>query len=162
EVQALDVKDALRRFAPGTRHLAHDHHAQSAPRDRLFHRQVFVSHGFPSIREVSAAFACIRTPCPFTALRVIGVLFNCRMTKRGWILFISLGLLWGMPYLLIRIAVGSVDPLIVAGSRTLIGALLLLPIALHRNVLGAAFRQWKWLLAFTLIEISIPWVMLGH
>src|SRR4029434_9243428 len=84
------------------------------------------------------------------------------MAKRGWILFVSLGLLWGMPYLLIRIAVGSVDPLVVAGSRTLIGALLLLPIALHRNVLGAAFRNWKWLLAFTLIEISIPWVLLGH
>lgn len=84
------------------------------------------------------------------------------MTKRGWILFIALGLLWGMPYLLIRIAVGSIDPLIVAGSRTLIGALLLLPIALHRNALAAAFRNWKWLLAFTLIEISIPWVLLGH
>ena len=84
------------------------------------------------------------------------------MTKRGWILFIALGLLWGMPYLLIRIAVGSIDPLMVAGSRTLIGALLLLPVALHRNALGAAFRNWKWLLAFTLIEISIPWVLLGH
>ena len=42
------------------------------------------------------------------------------MTKRGWMLFISLGLLWGMPYLLIRIAVGAVDPLVVAGTRTLI------------------------------------------
>ncbi len=84
------------------------------------------------------------------------------MTKRGWLLFAALGLLWGMPYLLIRIAVGSIDPLVVAGSRTLIGALLLLPIALHRNALGAAFRNWKWLLAFTLIEISVPWVLLGH
>jgi drug/metabolite transporter (DMT)-like permease len=84
------------------------------------------------------------------------------MTRRGWILFIALGVLWGMPYLLIRIAVGSIDPLIVAGARTLIGALLLLPVALHRNALSAAFRHWKWLLAFTLIEISIPWVLLGH
>ena len=84
------------------------------------------------------------------------------MSRRGWILFIFLGVLWGMPYLLIRIAVGTIDPLVVAGSRTLIGALLLLPIALHRNALGAAFRNWKWLLAFTLIEISVPWVLLGH
>jgi drug/metabolite transporter (DMT)-like permease len=84
------------------------------------------------------------------------------MTKRGWLLFIALGVLWGMPYLLIRIAVETVDPLVVAGSRTLIGALLLLPIALHRNALAAAFRNWKWLLAFTLIEISVPWVLLGH
>jgi drug/metabolite transporter (DMT)-like permease len=84
------------------------------------------------------------------------------MSRRGWLLFIFLGVLWGMPYLLIRIAVGTIDPLVVAGSRTLIGALLLLPIALHRNALGAAFRNWKWLLAFTLIEISVPWVLLGH
>lgn len=84
------------------------------------------------------------------------------MTRRGWLLFIALGVVWGMPYLLIRIAVGSIDPLVVAGSRTLIGALLLLPVALHRNALAAAFRHWKWLLAFTLIEISVPWVLLGH
>jgi drug/metabolite transporter (DMT)-like permease len=84
------------------------------------------------------------------------------MTRRGWILFAAMGLLWGMPYLLIRIAVATIDPLVVAGSRTLIGALLLVPIALHRNALAPAFRHWPWLLAFTLIEISIPWVTLGH
>ena len=84
------------------------------------------------------------------------------MTKRGWILFISLGLLWGMPYLLIRIAVGEIDPLVVAGSRTVLGSLLLLPLALHRSALAPAFRKWKWLLAFTLIEISLPWWLLGH
>lgn len=89
-------------------------------------------------------------------------LYNSPMTKRGWILFIALGLLWGMPYLLIRIAVDSIDPLVVAVSRTLIGSLLLLPIALHRKALAAGFRKWKWLLAYTLIEINLPWLLLGH
>jgi drug/metabolite transporter (DMT)-like permease len=84
------------------------------------------------------------------------------MSKRGWILFLSLGVLWGMPYLLIRIAVQEIDPLVVAGTRTFLGALLLLPIALHRKELAPAFRHWKWLLAFTLIEMSVPWVLLGH
>jgi drug/metabolite transporter (DMT)-like permease len=84
------------------------------------------------------------------------------MSKRGWILFLALGLLWGMPYLLIRIAVAEIDPLVVAGSRTLLGALLLLPLALHRQALLPAFRHWRWLLAFTLIEISLPWWLLGH
>jgi drug/metabolite transporter (DMT)-like permease len=84
------------------------------------------------------------------------------MSKRGWLLFLALGLLWGMPYLLIRIAVKEIDPLVMAGTRTLMGALLLLPIAWHRNALAPAFRKWKWLLAFTLIEISVPWLLLGH
>ncbi|HLA71077.1 MAG TPA: DMT family transporter [Steroidobacteraceae bacterium] len=84
------------------------------------------------------------------------------MSKRGWLLFLALGLLWGMPYLLIRIAVKEIDPLVMAGTRTLMGALLLLPIAWHRSALAPAFRKWKWLLAFTLIEISVPWLLLGH
>jgi drug/metabolite transporter (DMT)-like permease len=84
------------------------------------------------------------------------------MSKRGWILFLALGVLWGMPYLLIRIAVAHYDPLMVAGTRTLIGSLLLLPIALHRKALVPAFRKWKWLIAFTLVEITFPWVLLGH
>lgn len=67
-----------------------------------------------------------------------------------------------MPYLLIRIAVGSIDPLVVAGTRTLIGAALLLPIALKRNSLAAGFSRWKWLLAYTVIEINVPWLLLGH
>jgi drug/metabolite transporter (DMT)-like permease len=84
------------------------------------------------------------------------------MTRRGWLLFIALGVLWGMPYLLIRIAVSSVDPLVVVVGRTLIGALLLVPLAWHRGVLFAGFRRWRWLLAFTAVEICVPWLLLGH
>jgi drug/metabolite transporter (DMT)-like permease len=84
------------------------------------------------------------------------------MTRRGWLLFIALGVLWGMPYLLIRIAVSSIDPLVLAMSRTLIGAALLLPIAWHRKALVVGFRRWRWLLAYTLIEICVPWLLLGH
>jgi drug/metabolite transporter (DMT)-like permease len=84
------------------------------------------------------------------------------MTRRGWLLFIALGVLWGMPYLLIRIAVSAVDPLVVAGTRTLIGALLLLPVAWHQKTLVAGFRKWQWLLSYTLVEICVPWLLLGH
>ena len=44
----------------------------------------------------------------------------------------------------------------------MLGSLLLLPLALNRSALAPAFRKWKWLLAFTLIEISLPWWLLGH
>ncbi|MGZ5088585.1 MAG: DMT family transporter, partial [Usitatibacter sp.] len=84
------------------------------------------------------------------------------MSKRGWILFLALGVIWGMPYLLIRVAVESIDPLVVAFGRTLIGSLILLPVALHRDALRPAFLRWRALLAFTLIEISGPWLLLGH
>jgi drug/metabolite transporter (DMT)-like permease len=84
------------------------------------------------------------------------------MTRRGWLLFAAMSLIWGIPYLLIKIAVADVDPLIVAFGRTLIGALLLLPIALHRRALGPVFRRWRVLLVYTVVEISGPWLLLGH
>jgi len=67
-----------------------------------------------------------------------------------------------MPYLLIRIAVAEIDPLVVAFGRTLIGAALLLPVALYRKALAPAFRPWLALVAFTLVEISGPWLLIGH
>ena len=84
------------------------------------------------------------------------------MSNRGWALFLALGLVWGMPYLLIRIAVADFDPLFVAFSRTLIGTLLLLPVAWYRGQLVPALRAWQWLLIYTVIEISVPWLLLGH
>ena len=84
------------------------------------------------------------------------------MTRRGWVLFGALSVIWGVPYLLIKIAVTDVDPLIVAFGRTLIAALLLLPIALYRRALMPVFRRWKMLLLYTVVEISGPWLLLGH
>lgn len=84
------------------------------------------------------------------------------MTQRGWALFVAMGLIWGVPYLMIRVAVTDFDPAFVAFGRTLIGALLLIPIALYRDALRPVFARWKWLLVYTLIEITGPWLLLGH
>ena len=84
------------------------------------------------------------------------------MTRRGWLLFITLGVFWGVPYLFIRIAVTELDPVVVAGGRTALGALLLLPFALRAKALRPVLAQWRWLLVYTAIEIVVPWVLLGH
>ena len=84
------------------------------------------------------------------------------MNRRAWLLFLALGLIWGIPYLLIRIAVADVSPVFVAFARTCIGALLLLPIAVMRGEVRPALRHWRPLLAFTLVEISAPWWLLGY
>lgn len=84
------------------------------------------------------------------------------MTRRGWWLLLALGAIWGMPYLLIRVAVLHVDPVVVAFARTLLGGLCLLPVAMRRNALAPLRKHWKALLAFTLVEISGPWWLLGH
>lgn len=84
------------------------------------------------------------------------------MSRRGWALFIALSLLWGIPYLLIRVAVRDVDPVIVAFGRTALGGLLLLPVALYRRELLAALRRWKHVLLYTVCEIVIPWWLLSY
>ncbi|MFI9507397.1 DMT family transporter [Nocardia sp. NPDC052566] len=84
------------------------------------------------------------------------------MTRRGWALFLAMGLIWGVPYAMIRIAVEDLDPMVVAFGRTAIGALILLPIAVYMKVLTPVFRRWKPLLLYTVVEITGPWLLIGH
>lgn len=83
------------------------------------------------------------------------------MSRKAWILFLSLGILWGIPYLLIRIAVIDYHPIIVAFGRSAMGAMILLPFALRRNTLASGFRKPGWLLVYTVAEISAPWFLIG-
>jgi drug/metabolite transporter (DMT)-like permease len=82
------------------------------------------------------------------------------MTRRGILLFAAMSVIWGIPYLFIRIAVLEVPPGIVVFGRTVIGALILLPIALRGRGLAPVLRRWRPLLAFTAVEIAIPWYLL--
>ena len=67
------------------------------------------------------------------------------MSRKGWLLFCALCVIWGIPYLLIRIAVRELSPAQLVFFRTLPAALLLLPFALHRGGLGALVSRWRWL-----------------
>ena len=83
------------------------------------------------------------------------------MTTRGWLLFASMCVIWGVPYLLIKVAVEDVSPSMLVLARTAIAALLLVPIAAARNELRPLLPYWRPLLAFAAIEIALPWVLLG-
>lgn len=83
------------------------------------------------------------------------------MSRRGWALFIAMGLIWGIPYLLIKIAVDELTPASVVFGRTGIGALLLLPVAAMRGQIRPILRKWRPLVAFAIVEICVPWFMLG-
>ena len=84
------------------------------------------------------------------------------VSRRGWLLFGAMALLWGVPYLFIRIAVDSYSPPAIVAGRTLIAALLLLPFAIRSGALRPALKKWPWVLAFGLVEMGGPFVLLGH
>jgi drug/metabolite transporter (DMT)-like permease len=83
------------------------------------------------------------------------------VTRRGIILFALLGVAWGIPYLLIKIAVGQLDPAMVVLGRTGLAALVMLPVAAARGEIMPVLRHWRPLLAFTLAEILVPQLLLA-
>ena len=83
------------------------------------------------------------------------------MSPRAILLFAALGLAWGIPYLLIKIAVGELDPAVVVFGRSAIGAVVLLPVVLFRRQVLPVLRQWRLLIAYTVAEIVVPWYFLS-
>jgi drug/metabolite transporter (DMT)-like permease len=83
------------------------------------------------------------------------------MTRRGWVLFAAMAVIWGIPYLLIKIAVGELTPVTLVFLRTAVGATLLLPIAAARGGLRPLLPYWRWVLTYTVVEVSLPWFLLS-
>ena len=82
------------------------------------------------------------------------------MSRRNWLLFLLVGFLWGIPYLLIRVAVRDFSPASVVFARVAIGALILIPIAIHQKTFKSAVRGFKYVLLYALAEIIIPWFLI--
>jgi drug/metabolite transporter (DMT)-like permease len=83
------------------------------------------------------------------------------VSRRALVLFALMSVIWGIPYLFIRIAVTEITPATLVLGRTAIAAAILLPIALARTDLRQVLVRWRWVVAFAAVEIGIPWVALG-
>jgi drug/metabolite transporter (DMT)-like permease len=82
------------------------------------------------------------------------------VSRRGWWLFAAMGLIWGVPYLLIKVAVGGVAPPVLVLARVSIAAAILLPLAIRRRELAVLRPHWRWLAVFAVVEIIVPWLLL--
>ena len=72
-----------------------------------------------------------------------------------------MGLIWGIPYLFIKIAVSELSPASLVFLRTAIGAALLLPVAAARRDLRPLLPHWRWIVAYTFVEVAAPWLLLS-
>ncbi|MGH3394848.1 MAG: DMT family transporter [Streptosporangiaceae bacterium] len=77
-------------------------------------------------------------------------------------MFAAMSVIWGIPYLLIKVAVGGVPVPVLVLSRVGIGAALLLPIAIRRRQLGQLLPHWRPLAVFACVEIVVPWLLLSE
>jgi drug/metabolite transporter (DMT)-like permease len=83
------------------------------------------------------------------------------VSKRGWFLFASMAFIWGIPYFMIRVAVKELEPPVVVFGRTSLAALTLGIVAARSGAIRPALRRWKPVLAFAIIEMAIPWILLA-
>jgi drug/metabolite transporter (DMT)-like permease len=69
--------------------------------------------------------------------------------------------IWGIPYLFIRVAVSELSPPTLVFFRTSVAALIFMPFALSRGGLGSVRGKWVPLLFFTVFEVAMPWLLLS-
>lgn len=83
------------------------------------------------------------------------------MNARTWLVFVALGIIWGIPYLFIKLAVRELSPFDVAWGRITLAALILVPIAWQRRALRPLKPHLKAVCAFGLLEFAIPYSLLA-
>ena len=78
------------------------------------------------------------------------------MSKKGWALFALVGALWGVPYLFMKVAVEELATPVIVFSRLLIGAVVLIPLAISQNVIRPALKYWRYIALYAILEMVIP------
>jgi drug/metabolite transporter (DMT)-like permease len=83
------------------------------------------------------------------------------VTWRGWTAFVALGIIWGLPYFFIKIAVQEVAPFTLAFSRVALATMILMPIAWRRGALRSLGTRRAAIVAFGLVEFAIPFSLIS-
>lgn len=83
-----------------------------------------------------------------------------RAGRRALLLFAALGVIWGIPYLLIKVAVAELHPTTLVLARVVIAAAIMVPLAMRQGAIPAALRHWRIVVPYALIEIVVPWFFL--
>jgi drug/metabolite transporter (DMT)-like permease len=84
------------------------------------------------------------------------------VSARAWAGFLGLCVLWGIPYLFIKVAVDDgVPPLLLAWVRVTLAAGMLLALAWRAGTLGATRGLKPWVFAYALFEICVPFPLIA-
>ena len=83
------------------------------------------------------------------------------MSWRGWGAFAALGIIWGLPYFFIKLALQELSPATIAWGRVVLGTLILLPIAWKRGALRAVMEHKAAVCAFAVVEFVVPFLAIS-
>jgi drug/metabolite transporter (DMT)-like permease len=83
------------------------------------------------------------------------------VSLRAWAAFVALGIIWGVPYFFVKLAVLELSPFVVAWGRITLAAAVLLPIAWHRGALRSLGGHIGAIVAFSLAEFAVPFAVIS-
>lgn len=82
------------------------------------------------------------------------------MSRKGWALFALVGVLWGIPYLFMKVALEELSTAMIVFARLVIGALFLVPLALRSPNFRLVRRFWLYIALYAILEMVIPWSLI--
>jgi len=84
------------------------------------------------------------------------------MSTRGWAAFAAMSLIWGLPYLFIKVAVDEgVSPAFLSFARCVMAAAVLLTLAWRAGVLASVRGSWSWVALYALVEVALPFPLIA-
>jgi drug/metabolite transporter (DMT)-like permease len=84
------------------------------------------------------------------------------VTRRAWLAFAAISVIWGIPYLFIRIAVRhGFTPTSLAWGRVTLASIVLLALAKRAGTLKQLKGRWRWLAFYALVETTIPFPLIA-
>jgi len=83
------------------------------------------------------------------------------VTARGWVQFATVSLLWGVVYLLIKIAGDELSPAALTFARAVLACAVLLPLAARRGVLGPLRARLPTITVLALLDVAVPFVLIA-
>ncbi|HEY7418669.1 MAG TPA: DMT family transporter, partial [Ktedonobacteraceae bacterium] len=84
------------------------------------------------------------------------------MTRKGWLLFATMSVFWGIPYFFIKIAVREFDPIVVVFARVSIAAIILVPVAIQRSALQQVRGRWFAIAMLSFVQITVPFLLITY
>jgi drug/metabolite transporter (DMT)-like permease len=84
------------------------------------------------------------------------------VSARAWAAFGAVSVLWGIPYLFIRVAVdGGMSPIFLVWARLTLAAVVVVAMASRAGVLAAVRGRLRWLAVYAVIELDIPFPLIA-
>lgn len=84
------------------------------------------------------------------------------MTPRAWAAFAAVSVLWGIPYLFIKVAVeDGVSPAFLSWARVVIAAVVLLGLAWRAGTLASVRGHGRWIALFATVEVALPFPLIA-